>query len=166
MDHSARPANQVSRGTAAADPQLVVTIVAGPERSILRANRPEVLRVKASRSPVPGAAKLLAGWPKPDSWTTTNWGATISTITRLLADDLSLDPNVEYPTVQLHGIHLHPQDHEHPEPGIELLFDPRPVAYLEVVVDRVTPNAETFLWLFSTLRAAIALSALETEAAA
>lgn len=161
MDHSASPANQVSRGTAAAAPQLVVTIVAGPEHSVLRAQRPEVLRVKVLRSP--GAATVLAGWSDPDSWTTTNWGSTIAAMTRLLADDLSLDPNVEFPAVPLAGFHLHPEDQDYPEPGIELLFDPRPVARMEVVVDRVNPDSDTFLWLFSSLRAATAYAALQAE---
>lgn len=106
--------------------------------------------MKVLRSP--GATTtVFAGWSDPDSWSTTNWGATIAAMTRLLADDLDLDANIEAPAVSLARLHLHPEDQDHPEPGIELLFDPGLLARLEVVIDRVTPDADMFLWLFGSL---------------
>lgn len=162
MNPSACTAHPADRGAAAARFQLNVTIVASPEDSKLRAQRPEVRRVKVLRSPG-DATTVLAGWSDPDSWSTTNWGSTIAAVTRLLADDLALDANVEAPAVSLAGFQLHPEDQEHPEPGIELLFDPRPVARLEVVVDRVIPDADTFLWLFGSRRAATAYAALQEQ---
>lgn len=164
MNPSACTAHSADSDAAAARSQLDVTIVARPEHSKLRAQRPEVLRVKVLRS-AGATTTVLAGWSDPDSWSTVNWGSTIAAITRLLADDLALDANIEAPAVSLAGLHLHPEDQDHPEPGIELLFDPRPVASLEVVVDRVTPDADTFLWLFGSLRAATAYAALQEQVA-
>lgn len=166
MDHSASPATQHNCDSTSPQPSLVATIVPGPEHSKLRSQRPEVLRVKVARSPDTGATTVLAGWPEPESWSTTNWGSTIARMTRLLANELSLDPNAAFPSVPLAGLVLYPLDQDHPEPGIELLFDPRPVARMEVVIDRVTPDADSFLWLFSSLWAASAYATLQTEAPA
>lgn len=159
---SSRPSGQLRhrRGRT----PLITTNVASPESSALRALHPAVQRVKVARSPESGATKVLADWSDTVAMRPSHWGATIGQISCLLAGNMSLDATITFPVVPQTGLHLDAADHEHSEPGMEILFDPRAMAHLEVVVDRITPDADTLLWMFSALRAAAAGATLLKEA--